>query len=94
MLSVPQQLDVHLHHGQLRNSQNEVDSELAGQTLPLPRPLHAHLGQLVELVERWFALLTERQLRRGVHRSTKELKAAIDDFMKTTQPRPKTIHLA
>jgi hypothetical protein len=25
-------------------------------------------------VERWFALLTEKQLRRGVHRSTKELE--------------------
>ena len=28
-------------------------------------------------VERWFALLTERQIRRGVHRSVKELEAAI-----------------
>jgi hypothetical protein len=35
----------------------------------------------LNLVERWFALLTERQLRRGVHRSTKELKTAIYDFI-------------
>jgi len=28
----------------------------------------------LNLVERWFALLTEKQLRRGVHRSTKELE--------------------
>jgi hypothetical protein len=33
------------------------------------------------LVERWFALLTERQLLRGVHRSAKELKAAINSFI-------------
>jgi len=30
-----------------------------------------------QLVERWFAALTEKQLRRGVHRSTKELEQAI-----------------
>jgi transposase len=28
----------------------------------------------LNLVERWFALLTEKQLRCGVHRSTKELE--------------------
>jgi hypothetical protein len=33
------------------------------------------------LVERWFALLTEKQLRRGVHRSTKELESAIHSFI-------------
>jgi transposase len=27
----------------------------------------------INLVERWFALLTEKQLRRGIHRSTREL---------------------
>jgi hypothetical protein len=31
----------------------------------------------LNLVERWFALLTEKQLRRGVHRSTKELETTI-----------------
>jgi transposase len=28
-------------------------------------------------VERWFAMLTERQIRRGTHRSTVELENAI-----------------
>jgi len=40
-------------------------------------------------LERWFALLTERQLRRGIHRSTKELKAAIDDFIQHHNRDPK-----
>jgi hypothetical protein len=40
-------------------------------------------------VERWFALLTERQLRRGVHRSTKELKAAIADYIENHNLDPK-----
>ncbi len=45
----------------------------------------------LNLVERGFALLTERQLRRGVHRSTKELiiKAAIDDFIQDHKRDPK-----
>jgi len=30
----------------------------------------------LNLVERWFALLTEKQLRRGAHRSTRELEDA------------------
>jgi transposase len=43
----------------------------------------------LNLVERWFALLTERQLRRGVHRSTKELKAPINDFIEHHNRDPK-----
>ena len=31
----------------------------------------------INQVERFFALLTERQLRRGAHRSTQELEQAI-----------------
>jgi transposase len=42
----------------------------------------------LNLVERWFALLTERQLRRGVHRSTKELKDA-DSFIQHHNRDPK-----
>ena len=36
----------------------------------------------LNLVERWFAELTQKQLWRGVHRSTRELEAAIYNYMK------------
>ena len=43
----------------------------------------------LNLVERWFAALTEKQIRRGVHRSTRELEQAIrhyiDDHQRATQ---------
>jgi transposase len=41
-------------------------------------------------VERWFALLTQRQIRRGVHRSTRALEAAIMQYIAVAneQPRP------
>jgi hypothetical protein len=32
-------------------------------------------------VERFFALLTERQIRRGIHRSTRELEQAIRHYL-------------
>ena len=43
----------------------------------------------INQVERFFALLTEKQLRRGVHRSTKELEAAILRYMDTVNADPK-----
>lgn len=43
----------------------------------------------INLVERWFAALTEKQLRRGVHRSTRELEAAILRYIEVTNTRPK-----
>ena len=43
----------------------------------------------INQVERFFALLTEKQLRRGVHRSTKELEAAILDYIDTVNDDPK-----
>jgi putative transposase len=43
----------------------------------------------LSLVERWFALLTTKQLRRGVFRSVPQLKAAIQDFIDAHQENPK-----
>lgn len=43
----------------------------------------------LNLVERWFAALTEKQLRRGVHRSTRELEAAIHRYLESTNDNPK-----
>jgi transposase/transposase-like protein len=40
-------------------------------------------------VERFFALLTERQIRRGAHRSTAELEAAIQTYIDTHNADPK-----
>lgn len=44
----------------------------------------------LNLVERWFALLTEKQIRRGSHRSTRELEQAIYSYLETynEDPRP------
>src|SRR5437773_7033624 len=38
-------------------------------------------GSWMNLVERWFAEITNKQLRRGVHRSTRELETAIGRYI-------------
>jgi len=40
-------------------------------------------------VERWFATLTEKQIRRGTHRSTRELEQAIRDYLELHNADPK-----
>ena len=43
----------------------------------------------INQVERWFAELTQKQIRRGTHRSTRALEAAIRDFLKHHNENPK-----
>jgi transposase len=43
----------------------------------------------LNLVERWFALLTEQQLRRGVFRSARTLETAIRNYIDTHNEQPK-----
>ena len=45
----------------------------------------------LNLVERWFGLLTEKQLRRGVHQSSAELEAAIYRYLDVTNEDPKPL---
>ncbi|MDR0779891.1 MAG: IS630 family transposase, partial [Pseudomonadales bacterium] len=40
-------------------------------------------------VERWFATLTEKQIRRGTHRSTQELERAIRQYLEINNANPK-----
>jgi transposase len=46
----------------------------------------------LNLIERWFAELTNKQIRRGAHRSVHELERAIQDFLAAhnAEPRPFT----
>jgi transposase len=42
----------------------------------------------LNLVERWFALLSEKQIKRGAHRSVRALEAAIRDYLVVTNEAP------
>jgi transposase len=87
--NVPEELDVHL----ILDNYGTHKTKLIRDWLTKRPRFHVHFtptsASWLNLVERWFALLTERQLRRGIHRSTKELKAAIDDFIQHHNRDPK-----
>jgi transposase len=87
--NVPEGLDVHL----IMDNYGTHKTKLIQNWLAKRPRFHVYFtptsASWLNLVERWFALLTERQLRRGVHRSIKELKAAINDFIKHHNRDPK-----
>jgi len=86
---VPAQLDVHLI---LDNYSTHKTPAIHKWLAAHPR-FHLHFtptsGSWMNLVERWFAELTARKLRRGVHRSVKELNADIEDWADRWNEDPK-----
>jgi len=46
-------------------------------------------GSWLNLVERWFVELTDKQIRRGTHRSTRQLETTIKTYLKHTNDHPK-----
>ena len=86
---VPADLDIHLVMDNYATHKTPAIRKWLGQR---PR-WHVHFtptsSSWVNQVERFFADLTERQIRRGVHRSTEELKAAIHAYIDTVNADPK-----
>jgi len=88
--NVPDQLDVHIV---MDNYGTHKTALIRNWFAKRPR-FHAHFtptyGSWLNLVERWFAELTNKQLRRGTHRSIRELERAIRDFIEAhnESPRP------
>ncbi len=92
--SVPADLDVHVI---VDNVSTHKTPEIHRWLMRHPRfTLHftPTYSSWMNLVERWFSELTEKWLRRGTHRSVKELEASIDSWIKTwnTDPRPFVWH--
>ena len=85
---VPAELDVHLI------ADNYATHKTALRNWFAKRPrFHIHFtptsASWLNLVERWFGLLTEKQLRRGVHQSSAELEAAIYRYLDINEdPKP------
>ena len=86
---VPARLVVHLI---LDNSSTHKTPAIHRWLARHPR-FHLHFtptgASWINLVERWFSALTEKQLRRGVHRSTRELEDAIRRYVAVTNAAPK-----
>lgn len=86
---VPTALDVHLI---LDNYGTHKTATIQRWLLKRPR-FHLHFtptsASWINLVERWFGLLTAQQLRRGVFRSTRSLETTIRNYIDVHNEKPK-----
>jgi transposase len=89
--NVPAELDVHL----ILDNYGTHKTELIRTWLAKRPRFHLHFtptsASWLNLVERWFATLTEKQLRRAVHRSTTELEQAIRSYIGHNNQSPKPL---
>jgi len=87
--NVPNDLDVHLV---VDNVSTHKTPEIKKWLVRHPR-FHLHFtptySSWINLVERWFAELTNKWLRRGTHRSTKELESSINEWIEHWNDEPK-----
>ena len=87
--NVPAALDVHVI---LDDASIHKTALIRSWLAKRPRS-HLHFtptsASWLNLVETWFALLTARQLKRGVFRSTGELEAAIQRYIAATNAAPR-----
>jgi len=87
--AVPDDLEVHLI---LDNYSTHKTPMIRRWLAKRPR-YHVHFtptySSWINLVERWFAALTDKQIRRGVHRSTRQLETAIKNYVAIHNEEPK-----
>jgi transposase len=87
--NVPVDLDVHLV---MDNYGTHKTPSVKNWFARHPR-FHVHFtptsASWINQVERWFATLTEKQIRRGTHRSTRQLEQAIRSYIDTNNADPK-----
>ena len=87
--SVPSQMDFHII---LDNSAIHKTALIRRWLAKRPR-YNLHFtptgSSWLNLVDRWFAALTEKQIRRGVHRNRRELEDAIIKYIESTHAEPK-----
>lgn len=88
--AVPPDQDVHV----ILDNYGTHKTALVRQWFATHPRFHVHFtptsASWLNLVERWFATLTDKQIRRGVHRSTEEVETAIKNYLEITnaEPRP------
>jgi transposase len=87
--AVPRDVEVHL----IMDNYGTHKTALIRHWLAKRPRFHVHFtptyGSWLNLVERWFAELTNKQLRRGTHRSVAQLEAAIRQFIDAHHDHPK-----
>jgi transposase len=87
--NVPTDLDIHIV---MDNYGTHKTATIRNWFAKRPR-FHMHFtptyGSWINLVERWFAEITNKRIRRGIFRSVKELEAAIREYIDVHNEDPK-----
>jgi transposase len=87
--SVPAVLDIHLV---MDNYGTHKTASIRSWLARHPR-FHVHFtptsASWLNQVERWFATLTQRCIRRGTHRSTRQLEQTIREYLEINNAKPK-----
>ena len=87
--NVPPKLDIHLV---MDNYGTHKTPTIKAWFARNPR-FHVHFtptsASWLNQVERWFATLTQNYIRRGTHRSTRQLEQAIRQYLELNNARPK-----
>ena len=86
---VPADLDVHVILDNSSTHKTPAIQQMAHRAPALRAALHPDPSSWLNLVERWFAELTNKKLRRGAHRSVGELNADIRAWIQTWNDDPK-----
>lgn len=87
--AVPAELDLHL----ILDNYGTHKTPMVHRWLARHPRFHLHFtptsSSWLNLVERWFAQLTEKQIKRGAHRSTEALEHAITSYITLSNAAPK-----
>lgn len=87
--NVPPQMDIHLV---MDNYATHKTPTIKAWFVRNPR-FHVHFtptsASWLNQVERWFATLTDKFIRRGTHRSTQQLESAIKHYLEINNNHPK-----
>ena len=87
--NAPANLDIHI----VMDNASSHKTKLIRAWFAKRQRWHVHFtptsSSWINQVERFFALLTEQQIKRGVHRSTAELEKAINAYIKARNADPK-----
>ena len=87
---VPADLDIHVVMDNASSHKTKLIQDWFAKRPRWHRHFTPTSSSWLNQVERFFALLTERQIKRGAHRSTADLEAAIERYIETCnrEPRP------
>jgi len=85
---VPEEFDVHI----VMDNYGTHKTQTVRNLFARHPPFHVHFtptsASWINQVERWFATLTEKQIRRGTHRSTRALERAIKEYVAHNNDNP------